>query len=803
MPDNLLNTKANRNFLNFKLTADIRKFTLALSFLLSLVFFLPVLAQEGHIGNNFQKTVANESAREQLKSAKKPQGTTKPNSAELEISNGDINSENTDRDLANNSNISSHKTTNSSVDTESTPLAFSKEIKNEFESIQILAEGRIKPLSTYAKATLLRYSGKSKAGKLSASEWLFRSLLDARSVSELKIFLINNPESAEAINLVPDKHRKYSFKELYTNIEKLNEQANVAFSKTKEDRSVIDQELIRTFINFHHYNQLTQSLALFKKQRFLYTNSKNLAEVLGEPPYSAFNLIQQAQKIAREINNEVNSKASAQLTALLMSYLESYREYQSTFKQENLLNIITYQQDFLTPWQYFYKREDINKLNVDPRSLMDSLHNLVQAYSFNDSETFLAQLKSFNTLTYKQNRIASHKLLLEKIYNSFNFLFYAKFLYILCFLTALFAVSTNSISNTGKRSIQWWTTNLASTLMYVAVILHSFALISRILILERAPVSNLFETFMFVAWVTAILGLVIELVERRKQIAKPIGHLVGSIAAFILLMIAAKFAAEGDTMKVLIAVLNSNFWLSTHVIAEMIGYAGVSLAGVIGHIYLIKMLALNNIDTGYKNIAHDVNSNEENDAEALNKQSEHESNKDKLTETDKATNLKAQTDKTKQHKQIDNKQINSDPIDKQVDLQAELKYLINMTIGMMAFGLLFTFLGTMLGGIWADQSWGRFWGWDPKENGALLIILWVAITLHARLMKVIKDRGTAIASIIGTMVVMLSWFGVNLLGVGLHSYGFTSGIGISLATYFALELIFVAVILVLQKRRAG
>jgi hypothetical protein len=70
-------------------------------------------------------------------------------------------------------------------------------------------------------------------------------------------------------------------------------------------------------------------------------------------------------------------------------------------------------------------------------------------------------------------------------------------------------------------------------------------------------------------------------------------------------------------------------------------------------------------------------------------------------------------------------------------------------------------------------------------------------------MKVIKDRGTAIASIIGTMVVMLSWFGVNLLGVGLHSYGFTSGIGISLATYFALELIFVAVILVLQKRRAG
>jgi hypothetical protein len=81
-------------------------------------------------------------------------------------------------------------------------------------------------------------------------------------------------------------------------------------------------------------------------------------------------------------------------------------------------------------------------------------------------------------------------------------------------------------------------------------------------------------------------------------------------------------------------------------------------------------------------------------------------------------------------------------------------------------------VGTVLGGIWADQSWGRFWGWDPKENGALLIVLWNAIILHARLGGYVKQRGLAVLAIFGNVVTAWSWFGVNMLGVGLHSYGF-------------------------------
>src|ERR1700704_1240357 len=95
-----------------------------------------------------------------------------------------------------------------------------------------------------------------------------------------------------------------------------------------------------------------------------------------------------------------------------------------------------------------------------------------------------------------------------------------------------------------------------------------------------------------------------------------------------------------------------------------------------------------------------------------------------------------------------------------------------MIYGVTCFATLFSFVGTILGGIWADQSWGRFWGWDPKENGALLIVMWHAIILHARWGGMIRDRGLANMAVFGNIITSFSWFGVNMLGIGLHSYGF-------------------------------
>ena len=102
------------------------------------------------------------------------------------------------------------------------------------------------------------------------------------------------------------------------------------------------------------------------------------------------------------------------------------------------------------------------------------------------------------------------------------------------------------------------------------------------------------------------------------------------------------------------------------------------------------------------------------------------------------------------------------------------KALSRMVYAIVCFATLFSFVGTVLGGIWADQSWGRFWGWDPKENGALIIVLWNALILHLRWGGMIRERGLINCAIVGNIVTSWSWFGVNMLGIGLHSYGFMS-----------------------------
>ena len=111
-------------------------------------------------------------------------------------------------------------------------------------------------------------------------------------------------------------------------------------------------------------------------------------------------------------------------------------------------------------------------------------------------------------------------------------------------------------------------------------------------------------------------------------------------------------------------------------------------------------------------------------------------------------------------------------------------------LGITLFALLFTLFGTILGGIWADQSWGRFWGWDPKENGALLIVLWLIMMLHLRITGLIKPLGFCFGMVFANIAVALAWFGVNLLNVGLHSYGFTDNVATNLFLFIFIEFLF-------------
>ena len=199
-----------------------------------------------------------------------------------------------------------------------------------------------------------------------------------------------------------------------------------------------------------------------------------------------------------------------------------------------------------------------------------------------------------------------------------------------------------------------------------------------------------------------------------------IGACVSSVIGFITLIIAHHLAREGDTMEMMRAVLDTNFWLATHVVAVTVGYASTYVAGFLALIYILRGVFTKTLD--------------------------------------------ADTGRS----------------------------LARMVYGIVCFATLFSFVGTVLGGIWADQSWGRFWGWDPKENGALIIVLWNALILHLRWGGLIRERGLAVCAIGGNIVTSWSWFGVNMLGIGLHSYGFTEAAFKWLVLFVVSQLVFIA-----------
>jgi ABC-type transport system involved in cytochrome c biogenesis permease subunit len=250
------------------------------------------------------------------------------------------------------------------------------------------------------------------------------------------------------------------------------------------------------------------------------------------------------------------------------------------------------------------------------------------------------------------------------------------------------------------------------------VVVHTVGLVSRIVLQGRPPVTNLYSSAVFVGWVAVIVGLVLERMYKRG-----FATAVAAMTGFATLIIAHHLSTDGDTMEMMRAVLDSNFWLGTHVITITIGYAGTFLAGAIAIGWAFR---------------------------------EHLARR-------------------------------KDP--------SLSKVLSSMVYGVICFALFFSFLGTVLGGIWADQSWGRFWGWDPKENGALLIVLWNAIILHARWGGYVRTRGIMAMAIFGNVITSLSWFGVNMLGVGLHSYGFMDKAFWARSAFVGSQLVLMAIAL--------
>ncbi len=124
---------------------------------------------------------------------------------------------------------------------------------------------------------------------------------------------------------------------------------------------------------------------------------------------------------------------------------------------------------------------------------------------------------------------------------------------------------------------------------------------------------------------------------------------------------------------------------------------------------------------------------------------------------------------------------------------ATARSITRMSYGFLGAGLFLSLVGTVLGGIWANDSWGRFWGWDPKENGALMIVLMILIILHARLGGYIREIGLHACNLVLGCITVFSWFGTNQLGVGLHAYGFTDGVWGWLRLFWASQLVLLLV----------
>ncbi len=290
-----------------------------------------------------------------------------------------------------------------------------------------------------------------------------------------------------------------------------------------------------------------------------------------------------------------------------------------------------------------------------------------------------------------------------------DYFFYAQWIFLVGFIAvALTWISPGSKFESLAKILAWLLLGSATALAVTGVII-------RCIIMQRPPITTLYETILFIGSACALLGLFAEWITKRG-----LGLLVAAIGGGACMFLAIQFEASEatDTLQLLQAVLITNFWLSTHVPMINLGYAACMVAALISMIYFVQRLV---------------------------------------------GTIKAGSD--------------------------EGRFLTRVAYGFIAAGLFLSLVGTVLGGIWANYSWGRFWGWDPKENGALMIVLMCLVILHARMGGYIREIGLHCCNLILGCIVIFSWFGVNQLGVGLHAYGFTDGIWPKIYGYWLSQII--------------
>jgi len=547
----------------------------------------------------------------------------------------------------------------------------------DFGRLPVLMNGRFQPFDSVARNSLLQIRTKQtvpvaengRTRTMTAMEWLLEVMMKPASADERKIFRIDNNEVLALLKL-PDDEKYYSFKQLQPQLDELEKQAGRIEKIESVRRTVFESQLIKLYDVLNLYQRLQVSLKPPATDDFaaeLEAFQKSIA-----PGLAAVN--------ARDAGQKFDQAAFAPL----LGFMGGYQTVASF-----ALPLVIPPADIHLPhdaWQNIGTNLMQTAHTGEINPVTKCYARMVTAYRQNQPDEFnRAVWDCQQTLFYCGFEFPLEKAQREFFFSTMEPFYKATVIYVLALVLAL--LSWFKLSDGLRRS--------AFYLVALAWVIHTFGLLFRMYLEGRPPVTNLYSSAIFIGWGAVILGMVLE-----KNFRDGIGCVVAAFVGFVTLIIAHNLALSGDTMEMMRAVLDTNFWLATHVVTVTLGYASTFVAGLLAIIYILRGVFTSTLP--------------EETAQAL----------------------------------------------------------ARMVYGIVCFATLFSFVGTVLGGIWADQSWGRFWGWDPKENGALLIVLWNAVILHAYWDGLVRERGLMNLAIIGNIVTSFSWFGVNMLGVGLHSYGF-------------------------------
>jgi ABC-type transport system involved in cytochrome c biogenesis permease subunit len=537
---------------------------------------------------------------------------------------------------------------------------------NGFRRLPVLEGGRVKPIDSVARNSLLMIRGSQsfafQGQTVSADAWLLDVLLRPELADQEPVFRIDDPDVLGLIGLRHTSDRYFSFAALSPYVDQIEREARTAQPIDARSRTRFQAAVLNLF-----------------ERAYLYYRLRNTLQPDGSPG------------LAAEIAARRDPQAAAHQESLVK--LADFRPVPPPAGQ---------------PPDAWKSTGEALRASGEVDPYLQQLGRLSASFASGDAAGFNGAVAELGAMARDRRPDDVRQVGHEVIFNRSQPFYLGMVIYLLALL-ALFA--------------SWlWRPDVlqpsAFALLVVGALVHTAGLASRILLQGRPPVTNLYSSAVFVGWVAVILGVIFERVYRRG-----FATAVAAASGFATLIVAHHLASDGDTMEMMRAVLDSNFWLATHVTTITIGYGATFLAGAIAIFWTIR-----------RHLARET-----------------------------------------------------DP--------AATKALGSATYGVVCFALLFSFVGTVLGGIWADQSWGRFWGWDPKENGALLIVLWNAIILHSRWGGYARERGIMAMAIFGNVITSLSWFGVNMLGVGLHSYGFMDKAFYALSAFVASQLALMALAL--------